>query len=101
MSNEQEVVNNNFDKEVTSSSGDRPFVKKGGYNRFYKKKVCRFCSAKTSPSYKESEVLKKFITEKGKILPARITGTCAKHQRFLATEIKRARFLAFMPFKKD
>ncbi len=65
---------------------------------FYKKKVCRFCTQKMKASYKEPEALKRFITERGKILPRRITGTCAKDQRRLATEIKRARALALLPF---
>ncbi len=65
---------------------------------FYKKKVCRFCNQKLKINYKEPEALKRFITERGKILPRRITGTCAKHQRKLATEIKRARALALLPF---
>ncbi len=65
---------------------------------FYKKKVCRFCTQKMKVSYKEPEALKRFITERGKILPRRITGTCAKDQRKLATEIKRARALALLPF---
>ncbi len=65
---------------------------------FYKKKVCRFCTQKLKASYKEPDALKRFITERGKILPRRITGTCAKDQRKLATEIKRARSLALLPF---
>lgn len=73
-----------------------------GYSRkpkpFYRKKVCRFCTQKVKIDYKEPESLRRFITERGKILPRRITGTCAKHQRHLASEIKRARMLALLPF---
>ncbi|QEJ96443.1 30S ribosomal protein S18 [Treponema phagedenis] len=65
---------------------------------FYRKKVCRFCSQKIKIDYKDPDALRRFITERGKILPRRITGTCAKHQRKLATEIKRARALALLPF---
>lgn len=65
---------------------------------FYKKKVCRFCTQKLKIDYKEPEALRRFITERGKILPRRITGTCAKHQRKLAVEIKRARVLALLPY---
>jgi small subunit ribosomal protein S18 len=66
----------------------------------FRKKVCRFCTQKLKADYKDYEGLRRFITERGKILPRRITGTCAKHQRALATEIKRARVLAYLPFEK-
>ena len=65
---------------------------------FYKRKVCRFCSQKITVNYKDPASLRRFVTERGKILPRRITGTCAKHQRSLTTEIKRARALALLPF---
>jgi small subunit ribosomal protein S18 len=65
---------------------------------FFKKKVCRFCTQKLKADYKTPEVLRRFTTERGKILPRRITGTCAKHQRALAVEIKKARCLALLPF---
>lgn len=73
----------------------------GKHPSTFKKKVCKFCSQKTEPDYKNPDVLKKCVTERGKILPGRITGTCAKHQRVLAREIKRARTLAYMPFTKQ
>ena len=65
---------------------------------FYKRKVCRFCSQRLKVNYKDPSSLRRFVTERGKILPRRITGTCAKHQRSLTTEIKRARVLALLPF---
>jgi small subunit ribosomal protein S18 len=65
---------------------------------FFKKKVCRFCTQKLKIDYKDADTLRKFITERGKILPRRITGTCAKHQRALAEAIKRARIIALLPF---
>ena len=65
---------------------------------YFKKKVCRFCSQKLKIDYKDADMLRKFITERGKILPRRITGTCAKHQRALAVSIKRARIIALLPF---
>jgi small subunit ribosomal protein S18 len=65
---------------------------------FFRKKVCRFCAQKARIDYKDSDGLRRFTTERGKILPRRITGTCAKHQRRLAVEIKRARDLALLPF---
>ena len=64
-----------------------------------KKKVCQMCAGK-SVDYKEPEILKKYITEKGKILPRRITGACAKHQRHIATQVKYARHMALIPFVK-
>ncbi|NLL44360.1 MAG: 30S ribosomal protein S18 [Mollicutes bacterium] len=65
-----------------------------------KKKVCQMCSGKTF-DYKDVESLKKYISnDKGKILPKRITGSCAKHQRYIANEIKKARFMALLPFVK-
>ncbi|HEY8423248.1 MAG TPA: 30S ribosomal protein S18 [Clostridia bacterium] len=66
-----------------------------------KKKVCVFCAEKIQIDYKDTNTLKKFVTEKGKILPKRTTGTCAKHQRRLALAIKRAREMALMPYKAD
>jgi small subunit ribosomal protein S18 len=65
---------------------------------FFKKKVCRLCTQKLKISYKEPDTLRRFITERGKILPRRITGTCSKHQRTVAEAIKRARVLALLPF---
>jgi small subunit ribosomal protein S18 len=65
---------------------------------FLKKKVCKFCTQKLKIDYKDADGLRRFITERGKILPRRITGTCAKHQRALAEAIKRARMIALLPF---
>ena len=63
-----------------------------------KKKVCIFCVDKvTEIDYKDVQKLRKFITESGKIAPRRSTGVCAKHQRLLATAIKRARVMALLP----
>src|SRR5947209_4090835 len=73
-------------------------------NKFKKprRKVCAFCVEKaTSIDYKSASKLKKFITERGKILPRRTSGTCAGHQRQLCTAIKRARHMALMPFVTD
>jgi len=62
-------------------------------------KICQFCADKNaSIDYKQSDMLRRFVTEDGKIRPRRQTGTCAKHQRELATAIKRARHLALLPF---
>lgn len=66
------------------------------------KKVCVFCKTKSKfIDYKDVELLKSMITPNGKISPRRATGTCAKHQRELATAIKYARFMAILPFVQD
>jgi small subunit ribosomal protein S18 len=71
----------------------------GGKGMFIKHKVCRFCA---DPSlkidYKEPKTLAVFTSERGKIIPRRISGNCAKHQRMLAVAIKRARNIALLPF---
>lgn len=69
--------------------------------KFFRKKVCRFCANKAKIDYKDSDGLKRFMTERGKILPRRITGTCAKHQREVALAIKRARAICLLPFVAD
>ena len=67
-----------------------------------RRKVCQFCADKTEAiDYKNAEKLKKFVTERGKILPKRVTGTCAKHQREVTTAIKRARVMALLPYVAD
>ncbi|WPD24192.1 MAG: 30S ribosomal protein S18 [Candidatus Electrothrix aestuarii] len=66
---------------------------------FYRRKVCRFCADKElTIDYKDVKVLKSFVTERGKIIPKRIYGTCAAHQRQLTEAIKRARHLALIPY---
>lgn len=66
---------------------------------FHRRKVCRFCADKSMViDYKEPRTLRYFISERGKIIPRRITGTCAKHQRSLTTAIKRARTIALLPY---
>lgn len=66
---------------------------------FHRRKVCRFCADSTIViDYKDSKSLRYFISERGKIIPRRISGTCAKHQRVLQTAIKRARTIALLPF---
>lgn len=85
-----------------SAGGSRGgYNRNGGGNKFFRKKVCRFCTQKIVADYKDPDTLRRFTTERGKILPRRITGTCAKHQRALAREIKRARVLAYLPFVKQ
>lgn len=74
----------------------------GGGGGMRRKKVCQFCADKTENiEYRDVETLKKYITERGKILPKRITGTCAMHQRSVTTAIKRARIVALLPYDAD
>jgi len=85
-----------------SQSDGRSSRGPGGRGKVYfKKKVCRFCTQNLVADYKNPDLLRRFITDRGKILPRRITGTCAKHQRQLAREIKRARVLVYLPFVKQ
>lgn len=66
---------------------------------FARRKVCRFCADKNvGIDYKDPNTLKHFITDRGKIIPRRISGNCARHQRSIATAVKRARMVALMPF---
>lgn len=72
--------------------------KRGGRG-FGRKRVCRFCAEKSAKvDYKDQATLKYFVTERGKIIPRRISGNCAKHQRQVAVAIKRARGLALIPY---
>jgi len=72
----------------------------GGERKFYSRpKICAFCSDKNIViDYKSVDLLKRYVTEEGKIRPRRQTGTCALHQRALAAEIKKARHIALLPF---
>lgn len=73
--------------------------KRGRRNYVRRKKVCRFCVDKVDfIDYKKADVLGQFIQERGKILPRRMTGTCARHQRWLTVAIKRAQNIALLPF---
>ncbi len=78
----------------------RPSAGGRGRRRVYhRRKVCRFCAdSKLVIDYKDNKSLKYFITERGKIIPRRISGTCATHQRALTLAIKRARSIALLPF---
>lgn len=94
MRDDNEAFMNDKDGAMKDRKG---FARKPGF----KKKVCKFCQAGApAADYKNPEMLRRYITERGKILPARITGTCAKHQRALNAEIKKARVLAYLPFEK-
>jgi small subunit ribosomal protein S18 len=78
--------------------GDRG-GEEGGRRGFGRRKVCRFCADKAAKvDYKDQQQMKYFLTERGKIIPRRISGNCAKHQREVATAVKRARMLALLPY---
>ena len=86
-------MDNNKTENVVRTQ--RPMVRR-------RKKVCIFCADKVDfIDYKDSAKLRKFISERGKILPRRISGTCSKHQRELNTAIKRARQVALLPYVTD
>jgi small subunit ribosomal protein S18 len=75
--------------------GDR----KGGKRGFSRRKVCRFCADKqVQIDYKDPQTLKYFITDRGKLVPRRLSGNCAKHQRQVARAVKRARELGYLPY---
>ncbi len=77
------------------------YNKTNGYRKS-RRKVCAFCAEKVEEiDYKDAAKLKRFTSERAKILPRRITGTCAKHQRQLTTAIKRARHIAILPYTAD
>lgn len=77
---------------------DAPYRKRNNFHR--KKKVCVFCGKDNTIDYKDTAKLRKYVSESGKILPRRITGTCATHQRALTSAIKRARHMALMPYSE-
>lgn len=80
------------DNKRRSTKGDKPY-------RRPRKKVCVFCAEKIDDiDYKDAEKLRKYVSDKGKILPRRVTGACAKHQRKITDAVKRARTIALLPY---
>ncbi|HET8723450.1 MAG TPA: 30S ribosomal protein S18 [Anaeromyxobacteraceae bacterium] len=87
------------DRDERGGRGEREGEEGGRGRGFGRRKVCRFCADKAAKvDYKDQGQLKYFLTERGKIIPRRISGNCAKHQREVATAIKRARVLALLPY---
>ena len=85
------------DRGDRGERGDR-----GGMRDRRRRKVCQFCADKTPfIDYKDAAKLRKYISDRGKILPRRMTGTCAMHQRQLTDAIKRARHIAMLPFTAE
>ncbi len=86
----------------TDKPADGAKVRRSGSPIRRRKKVCVFCGEKNGEiDYKDTNKLKRYVSERGKILPRRITGNCAKHQRALTVAIKRARHVALMPYTCD
>lgn len=81
--------------------GRSNYQNQGGRPRrgYFRRKVCRLCVGKiNSVDYKDVDMLRRFVTERGKIMPRRMTGTCAKHQRIISAAVKRARMVALLPY---
>lgn len=91
---------NRAEKSDKAEGGMKRRPAGGGMRR--RKKVCVFCGEKNGDiDYKDVNKLKRYVSERGKILPRRITGNCAKHQRALTVAIKRARHIALMPYTME
>jgi small subunit ribosomal protein S18 len=90
-------------EEIPSAEEEGPSEERRGRGSYVRKpRVCQFCIDKiTVIDYKQSDMLRKFVMERGKIRPRRQTGTCARHQRALATAVKRARHMALLPFADE
>ena len=95
---------------MADKKGNRKFNNRNNNNdddsmprqRRIKKKVCAFCADKNLViDYKDADKLKKYVSEKGKILPRRVTGLCAKHQREVTLAVKRARHIALLPYTAE
>jgi small subunit ribosomal protein S18 len=102
--NEMKEVEESLDKGNKSGEMERRDGGERGARRgkvYFKKKICKFTVHKWPCDWKRTDILQKFITERGKILPRRITGTSAKFQRKLAKQVKIARVLALLPFVKN
>jgi small subunit ribosomal protein S18 len=89
-----------YNKAEKGDRSESPMKRRGGRRR---KKVCVFCGEKNTNTidFKDVNKLKRYVSERGKILPRRITGNCAKHQRALTVAVKRARHIALMPYTLD
>jgi small subunit ribosomal protein S18 len=89
--------------EDQSMDNEQPSGGYGGGRRYMARpKICQFCADKNIViDYKSSEMMRRFVTEEGKIRPRRQTGTCARHQRELAIAVKRARHIALLPFVSE
>ncbi len=101
MDNEKEVQAPATEEAAPAAASAKPY-RQNNYLNHKKKKVCQFCADKVAfIDYKDAGKLRKFISERAKILPRRVTGTCAMHQRELAVAIKRARTMALLPYVSE
>lgn len=98
MSDMDRDMNESPEDQRGGPRGERGAGPNGVRRKYYRRKVCRVCIGKVTLDYKDPDTLRRFTTERGKIHPRRLTGSCAKHQRLAAREIKRARALALLPF---
>ena len=90
------------DMERSERSEGRERAPCGNRNRRSRRRVCSFCADKMDYiDYKDVNRLRKYVTERGKILPRRLSGNCAKHQRALTEAIKRARIVALLPYTAE
>ena len=89
---------NNRERREGGNRRDNRLDKEGRKKR---RKVCQFCANKVNPDYKSVDIMRRFITERGKIMTQRSSGCCTKHQRALATQIKRGRQIGFLPYTAD
>lgn len=87
-----------MDRKRNKESGSS---RQGGQARRRKRKVCLFCAKKVVLDYKDLSQMRKYVSDRGKILPGRITGCCALHQRAVATAVRRAREIGLIPFSLD
>jgi small subunit ribosomal protein S18 len=113
----EDVEQEEDENDSPDNKDQRPAYSRSGYNQnrarpqggpggnirqgrtYFRKKVCKLCVRKLKTvDYKDVDMLRKFVTDRGKILPRRITGTCAKHQRVISKAIMRARMIALLPF---
>ena len=100
MSSNYEDRNRGYNGDEDMDRG-RPMQSRGG-RRMHRRRICRFCIEKTDLiDFKDVRLLQNYIPERGKILPRRISGNCATHQRMLAEAIKRARNIALLPYTTD
>ena len=103
MSNDYDDRDRGFDRDDDGDRGGRGGGGRGGGGRrMHRRKICRFCIEKVDLiDFKDVKLLQSYIPERGKILPRRISGSCATHQRMLAEAIKRARNIALLPYATD
>ena len=103
MSRDYDDRDRAFDRDDDGGDrGGRGGGRGGGGRRMHRRKICRFCIEKVDLiDFKDVKLLQSYIPERGKILPRRISGSCATHQRMLAEAIKRARNIALLPYATD